>query len=407
MTDLEQARSFLELLDPDAEQFCFQLFDDSKAKRPALARVYHGSLDDLAATLAKLNKAGAGIFVTVNQTDGTGRKSGNIIRIRAVFVDLDGSPLQPVLACALEPHIIVESSPGRWHVYWIVEGMALDQFAGIQKAIIARFNGDRSVHDVSRVMRLPGHVHQKAEPFMTRVHGLSDRMPYTADQIVAEFPPAKAATNGKARSPASDSPFRDINSAALADLDAWVPALFPAARPANDGYRVSSDDLGRDLEEDLSITPQGIKDFGLHDLGDDSEGKRTPIDLVIEHGGEPDAVAAADWLALQLGIDFDLSDSAANDLSHDALALEIDEKWRRAGRHVALWGQWLFWASPKWTPDECLASMTRCRDYLRRRADAVVRAAQKDGDHEARPSKENGKVAAQRANGGRRAKLGA
>ena len=92
--------------------------------------------------------------------------------------------------------------------------------------------------------------------------------------------------------------FRSVNSAALADLPAWVPSLFPGAKyqPGTKAFRVSSRMLGRDLEEDLSIAPNGIVDFGIHDMGDARQGKRTAIDLVIDYGGASDACAAAFWL---------------------------------------------------------------------------------------------------------------
>ncbi|MBK7793121.1 MAG: hypothetical protein IPJ62_11745 [Betaproteobacteria bacterium] len=48
--------------------------------------------------------------------------------MRAVFLDLDGAPLAPVLAAGLEPHIVVESSPGKFHVYWQTDDCPLDQF---------------------------------------------------------------------------------------------------------------------------------------------------------------------------------------------------------------------------------------------------------------------------------------
>jgi hypothetical protein len=53
-----------------------------------------------------------------------------------------------------------------------------------------------------------------------------------------------------------------VNDAAMQNLHAWVAQLLPAARAYHDGYRVSSSDLGRDLEEDLSILPSGIVDWG-------------------------------------------------------------------------------------------------------------------------------------------------
>ena len=96
-----QARQFLTRLDPEATTFTLQTFDDTPAKRRQLARVVHGDFDRLADTLAGLQQWRAGIFVTINATDGKGRQAHNIERVRAVFVDLDGAPLAPVLEAHL------------------------------------------------------------------------------------------------------------------------------------------------------------------------------------------------------------------------------------------------------------------------------------------------------------------
>src|SRR5215207_2760628 len=100
--------------------------------------------------------------------------------------------------------------------------------------------------------------------------------------------------------------FRSVNDAAMHDLSVWVPALFGArARffESTRAYRISSRDLGRDLEEDLSIAPNGIVDFGVHDMGDRRDGKRTPIDIVLEFGGHATAKDAALWLCDRIGRD--------------------------------------------------------------------------------------------------------
>jgi hypothetical protein len=97
--------------------------------------------------------------------------------------------------------------------------------------------------------------------------------------------------------------FRNVNSAALQCLLTWVPALFPGAKAGNKGYRVSSAILGRDREEDLSFTPQGIKDFGEHDMGDPRHGSRTPIDVVLEYTAADTAADAALWLCDRMGIE--------------------------------------------------------------------------------------------------------
>ena len=176
--DLIEARRFLDQLDPNG-QFTFQTVNDPKVgqkKRHDLANVFHGTLEDHDQALIDLNRQGAGVFVMVNKGDGkvhagnkTCRTNKNVIRVRAAFVDLDGSPLDPVLEAKVLPSIIVQSSAGRWHAYWRLDDCPLDRFKQVQSALAKKFAGDPSVNDLSRVMRLPGFLHQKGEPFMTRI----------------------------------------------------------------------------------------------------------------------------------------------------------------------------------------------------------------------------------------------
>jgi Family of unknown function (DUF5906) len=122
---------------------------------------------------------------------------------------------------------------------------------------------------------------------------------------------------------------QDLNAKALQNLSAWVAKLFPDARGSGGGFRVSSKALARDLEEDLSITPQGIKDFGVHDMGDPREGKRSPIDLVMEHGGK-DFLAAVAWLREQLGMSDEgvsLDDFYAYMVMHNYIFAPSREPW--------------------------------------------------------------------------------
>ncbi|MCW2275102.1 DUF3987 domain-containing protein [Rhodoblastus acidophilus] len=96
--------------------------------------------------------------------------------------------------------------------------------------------------------------------------------------------------------------FRNVNDKACAELGRWVQALFPQAKRSGTGWRVSSKSLGRSLEEDISITAEGIVDFGVADMGDANQGKRTPINLAMEWGGHPDPTSAARWLCEQLSV---------------------------------------------------------------------------------------------------------
>src|SRR5205823_4853758 len=120
------------------------------------ARVRHGKFDEHRRELEELNAKGAGIFVTVNKTDGKGRKAGNIVQVRSVFVDLDGAPLDPIMRSTPTPHIVTESSPGKWHAYWRIADVKNDQFRDLQRKLAKRFNGDQAVNDLPRVMRVAG-----------------------------------------------------------------------------------------------------------------------------------------------------------------------------------------------------------------------------------------------------------
>jgi hypothetical protein len=186
--DLEAAGQFLDLL--GATRCTFQTFDDDAGRKERkLASILHGSLAKHAATLQHLNDCGAGVFVAVNQTDGQGRARENMKRVRAVTLDLDGASLDPVKQCTLKPHIIVESSPGRYHCYWRVKGLALEQFEDVQRAIAKRFDGDPEIAKLTHVARLPGFYHCKRQPFRTHIVEVNDLAAYGAEEIVKEFPP--------------------------------------------------------------------------------------------------------------------------------------------------------------------------------------------------------------------------
>ncbi len=172
-----EAARFLEALcrcsDPEVT---FQTFDDQKSRRPGLAQVRHGQLSNLFQELERLNQRGAGVFVMVNQGDGmlhgqsrTVRTKQNVIGIRSVFVDLDGAPIEPVLSAPAPPNIVVESSQGRFHAYWLVHDFKLEEFTPLQTELAKKYSGDPSVKDLPRVMRIPGFWHQKHAPFMTRI----------------------------------------------------------------------------------------------------------------------------------------------------------------------------------------------------------------------------------------------
>jgi uncharacterized protein (DUF927 family) len=192
---LEEAREFVGLLTGSADTpVTFQTFSESKAAKAArrlkhdpLARTFHGPLSEHAATLQALNEAGAGVFLTINETDLQGRQKENVTRVRAVFLDFDepaADPFRVIKEMALEPHIVVESSPNKAHAYCLVRDCGLEDFGPLQAALQARYGGDPKVKDLPRVMRLPGFLHVKEEaPFLTRIVEAHDAPPYSVADI--------------------------------------------------------------------------------------------------------------------------------------------------------------------------------------------------------------------------------
>jgi hypothetical protein len=182
--------NFIKLI-AGAEPITFLTFDDRKnpegGKDRSLTKELHGHLIDHLPVLLDLNARGAGIFFTVNQTDLKGRKQENIKEVRAVFVDLDGSPLEPVKNAPLPPHVIIESSPGRFHAYWKIVNLDLSLFKVVQKALASCFNGDGAVCDLSRTMRLPGFFHQKGGAFLTNVIQSNEIPQYEAAAFLKAF----------------------------------------------------------------------------------------------------------------------------------------------------------------------------------------------------------------------------
>ena len=282
--NLALAERFLALLDP-LGKFTFQTFDDSPEKRKEMAKVLHGTLGQRGAALKKLNEGGAGVFVTVNATDLKSddkgralRKADNVTAVRALFVDLDGAPIQPVRDGPLEPQIQVESSPGRWHAYWLVKDVALAQFRPLQRGLLTRFNGDPTIHDLSRVMRIPGFVHRKAVPALSLLSSCTDRAPYTLAEVLAAF---------------------GWGSAEAADPGHAKPRAAPRAPLAPSG----DDDVIDDLVEALEFIPaDGYEEwknvaFALKTLG--SRGEPLFHDWASRSSKYDEKVSSKHWAQVQ------------------------------------------------------------------------------------------------------------
>jgi hypothetical protein len=180
--DLNEARRFLDLLG-EGMLHRFQSFCDRRKGERILAGHEEGDLDDMLPWFMERQSRGYGIYFTVNESVG-GRSTEHITSVRALFLDLDGSPLQPVLETGFTPHAIIESSPGKYQVFWLVADCPLERFSALQNAIAMKFKGDPSIHDLPRVMRIPGFYHLKGDPWKVKTMHLEHFLPYKLDTII-------------------------------------------------------------------------------------------------------------------------------------------------------------------------------------------------------------------------------
>jgi hypothetical protein len=224
---------------------------------------------------------------------------------------------------ALPPTRMAQSPSGSLHHYfrWPTDGRKIKNSAGaLAPGVDVRGEGGMVVAPPS--VR-PG---KGAYQWLNQLP-MAEAPPWLVDLIVEN----EAKPEGGAR-------WDGLHVAALRNLEAWVPELFGEAAVLKAGtYRISSKALGRDLEEDLVISPKGIKDFGLHDQGDPREGRRTPVDLVMEYGGLDRAQAIA-WLRDRLGIPegVALDDFHAYMPTHQYIFAPNGDFWTIAGVNARL-----------------------------------------------------------------------
>lgn len=131
------------------------------------AHNYFGTLSQVWDTLCSYNSQGWGIFLNVNAMDGKGNFLENVQYIRAHVVDLDNTvtsvaSYEQAAASQPAPTFAVQTSPYKFHVYWVMEQYTGNEFYTIhQRKLAALYNGDKSIIDPTRVLRVAGFYHLK------------------------------------------------------------------------------------------------------------------------------------------------------------------------------------------------------------------------------------------------------
>lgn len=237
--DIEQAATFLLLLQPDDTpnyEFCWL----TQAEAPGVEghpRQTFATLPQAWPKLALQNSLGCRVYVGINEIEPTFDAKGRarraaavapVLRVRAVFGDFD-NPKVPLPAFDLAPSIIVQTSPGKHHAYWLTaeaEALPVAEFDQVQRGIITKYKAsgaDRSILAPNRMMRLPGSVHCKGEPRHLVSILEAPGHHYTAQELRAAFPYAAPAR----RAPGAAVTWDGVIPDDLVLVARWVAAVYP------------------------------------------------------------------------------------------------------------------------------------------------------------------------------------
>lgn len=172
-----------------------RVFDDKKRgefKGQKLS-VEAGKFASIEPTLREHNAAGHGVFFVVNSG---GQTDAEINRINAQFVESDTLSFNEMQAridsFPLAPSMVVKTRKSL-HTYWFVKDAEVSRFRHIQKALVTFFDGDPVCVNESRVMRLPGFNHCKAEPVMVECISFHPERRYTQEQLETALPDTEKA----------------------------------------------------------------------------------------------------------------------------------------------------------------------------------------------------------------------
>lgn len=155
--------------DPNSAIIDVRAIDDRD--RAAVPHLQRGTLPQLWDWICAENNSGRGIFVNIHDMDGNGHAAENVRALRCQVVDLDNVDAEQqynrLANCGVPPAFAVQTSPGKFHVYWTVAPhLDAARYSMIQRKFVTEYNGDRKVIDPARVLRLPGTHHQKGEPHL-------------------------------------------------------------------------------------------------------------------------------------------------------------------------------------------------------------------------------------------------
>src|SRR5580704_8157584 len=121
--------------------------------------------------LAHENASGANVYVAANPLRPGSRKRTKelIASVRHVYLDIDEDGVARLAALRASDAVppasaILSTSPGKYKVFWRVEGFDFERQELTLKQLAIAFGGDPACTDCNRVLRIPGFLNRKYSP---------------------------------------------------------------------------------------------------------------------------------------------------------------------------------------------------------------------------------------------------
>lgn len=148
-----------------------------------------GPLEDRIRSARQFNTRGYAVYYLPNQFSprSADESYSSVVSFRAVVLDLDGAPLEPVLNWTIPPTVVINTSEGKYQCVWKLaphvrcitlvnpDGITVDAYGKLCSQLAELFDGDQSVCKATQPFRAPGFTHwktlnDKGEGYESRVY---------------------------------------------------------------------------------------------------------------------------------------------------------------------------------------------------------------------------------------------
>ena len=160
-----QAELYLSTINHNNYQI-IALYEGSDSSKTGHTLTFRDGYTKSKAHIQKANDEGYGIFITVNvlkDPKSPTRKIKDYEYAIGVYIDVDNiedsTPKPP------NPTMCIESSPGKYHYYWLYEKPNKDwnTLKGFLNRAVVSYGADPAATDIGRILRLPGYKNNKPQ----------------------------------------------------------------------------------------------------------------------------------------------------------------------------------------------------------------------------------------------------